>query len=106
MLVCDETDNFWVESSQQRIQGRYGLSAALIAAMVWNQVNHPCVILWSLHNESETTDVDIYRTWISQLRATAASIDPQQRPVTWASSTSWDPAFDLADVIGVNEYCG
>ncbi len=106
MLVCDEPDNFWVESRHQRIQGRYGLSAALVAAMVWNQVNHPCVILWSLHNESETTDVDIYRTWISQLRATAASIDRQQRPVTWASSTSWDPAFDLADVIGFNEYFG
>jgi beta-glucuronidase len=105
LLVCDETDNFWVESGQQRIQGRYGLSAALVAAMVWNQVNHPCVILWSLHNESETTDHAIYRDWISQLRATA-SIDPQQRPVTWASSTSWDPAFDLADVIGFNEYFG
>jgi beta-glucuronidase len=105
MLVCDETDNFWVESRQQRIQGRYGLSAALVAAMVWNQVNHPCVILWSLHNESETTDRAIYRTWISQLRA-AAGIDPQHRPVTWASSTSWDPAFDLADVIGFNEYFG
>jgi beta-glucuronidase len=24
VLVCDETDNFWVESRQQRIQGRYG----------------------------------------------------------------------------------
>jgi beta-glucuronidase len=105
MLVCDETDNFWVDSCQQRIQGRYGLSAALVAAMVWNQVNHPSVILWSLHNESETTDRATYRTWISQLRA-AASIDPQQRPVTWASSTSWDPAFDLADVIGFNEYFG
>jgi beta-glucuronidase len=105
LLVCDETDNFWVESGQQRIQGRYGLSAALVAAMVWNQVNHPCVILWSLHNESQTTDPGTYRSWISQLRA-AASIDPQHRPVTWASSTSWDPAFDLADVIGFNEYFG
>jgi beta-glucuronidase len=74
--------------------------------MVWNQVNHPCVVLWSLHNESETTDRAAYRTWISQLRAAATSIDPQQRPVTWASSTSWDPAFDLADVIGFNEYFG
>jgi beta-glucuronidase len=106
MLVCDETDNFWVESRQQRIQDRYGLSAALVAAMVWNQVNHPCVVLWSLHNESETTDRAIYRKWISQLRAAAASIDPQRRPVTWASSTSWDPAFDLADIIGFNEYFG
>ncbi len=105
ILVCDETDNFWVESGQQQIQGRYGLSAALVAAMVWNQVNHPCVALWSLQNESETTDRATYRAWISQLRD-AARIDPQQRPVTWASSTSWDPAFDLADVIGFNEYFG
>jgi beta-glucuronidase len=106
MLVCDETDNFWVDSRQQRLQGRYGLSAALVAAMVWNQVNHPCVVLWSLHNESETISRASYRSWVAQLRATAASIDPQQRPITWASSTSWDPAFDLADVIGFNEYFG
>ncbi len=26
--------------------------------------------------------------------------------MTWASSSSWDPAFDLADVIGFNEYFG
>ncbi len=106
MLVCDETDNFWVEARQQRIQRRYGLSAALVATMVWNQINHPSVVLWSLHNESQTTDPPVYRTWISELRAAATGIDPQRRPVTWASATSWDPAFDLADVIGFNEYFG
>jgi beta-glucuronidase len=106
MLVCDETDNFWVETRQQQIQRRYGLSAALVATMVWNQINHPSVVLWSLHNESQTTGQAVYRGWISQLRATAASIDPQHRPITWASATSWDPAFDLADIIGFNEYFG
>ena len=105
VLVCDETDNFWVDSTSHA-SSRAGLSAALVAAMVWNQVNHPCVVLWSLHNESRPTDRAAYRTWISQLRAAATSIDPRQRPVTWASSTSWDPAFDLADVIGFNEYFG
>jgi len=106
VLVCDETDNFWVQTPQQRIQRRYGLSAALVATMVWNQINHPSVVLWSLHNESQTTDRAVYRSWISQLRATATSIDPQHRPITWASATSADPAFDLADIIGFNEYFG
>ena len=106
MLVCDETDNFWVETAQQRVQCGYGLSAALVTTMVWNQINHPSVVLWSLHNESQTTDRAVYRRWISQLRGAATGIDPQQRPVTWASATSWDPAFDLADVIGFNEYFG
>jgi beta-glucuronidase len=105
LLVCDETDNFWVDAGQQQLQNRYGLSAALVAAMVWNQVNHPCVALWSLQNESDTSDPAHYRGWIARLRD-AARIDPQQRPVTWASSTSEDPAFDLADVIGFNEYFG
>jgi beta-glucuronidase len=106
MLVCDEPDNFWVESPQQRVQRGYGLSAALVATMVWNQLNHPSVVLWSLHNESDTGDRTVYRAWISQLREAAARTDPQRRPVTWASNTSWDPAFDLADVIGFNEYFG
>lgn len=34
------------------------------------------------------------------------AVDLTARPVTWASNTSNDPAFDLADVIGFNEYFG
>ena len=40
------------------------------------------------------------------MKEAVKSVDIQKRPVTWASGSSWDPAYDLADVIGLNEYFG
>jgi beta-glucuronidase len=75
--------------------------------MAWNQANDPSVILWSLQNESTIgSDPTAYRNWLADMKQAVKSVDLQNRPVTWASSSSWDPAFDLADVIGFNEYFG
>jgi beta-glucuronidase len=61
--------------------------------------------MWRQQNESEVDNVT-YRTWLADMKAAVKAADPQQRPVTWASNTSWGPAFDLADVVGFNEYFG
>jgi beta-glucuronidase len=108
LLVMDDTDNMWLNTKQERIQtDSYGLSRALALTMAWNQVNHPSVILWCLQNESEIwADPAVYRRWLADMKEAVKSLDLQDRPVTWASSSSWDPAFDLADVVGFNEYFG
>ena len=108
LLVMDDIDNMWLNLEQEQLQTEtYGLSRALALSMAWNQANHPSVILWCLQNESEIgSDPTIYRQWIADMKQAVNSVDSQSRPVTWASSTSWDPAFDLADVIGFNEYFG
>ncbi len=107
LLVLDEADNYGLNPTQQQLQRtRYGLSRALVQAMVWNQANHPSVIAWSVHNESSANDKQVYRAWVSDLVQAAKALDLQGRPVTWASWTSWDPAFDLADVVAFNEYFG
>ncbi|GIN69560.1 beta-glucuronidase [Bacillus sp. J14TS2] len=107
LLVMDDIDNMWLDIKQQEYQTKtYGLSKALASTMAWNQINNPSVILWGLQNESETSSATVYREWIGDMKAAIKDLDPQDRPVTWASSTSWDPAFDLADVIGFNEYFG
>ncbi|WP_416314308.1 glycoside hydrolase family 2 protein [Rossellomorea sp. FS2] len=107
LLVMDDIDNMWLNTEQQEYQtNTYGLSDAIAASMAWNQVNRPSVILWGLQNESESSDAAVYRNWIASMKNAIKALDPQDRPVTWASSTSWDPAFDLADVIGFNEYFG
>jgi beta-glucuronidase len=107
LLVLDEADNFGLNPTQEQLQrSRYGLSRALVQAMVWNQANHPSVIAWSVHNESSVNDKQVYRAWVSDLVQSAKALDLQRRPVTWASWTSWDPAFDLADVVAFNEYFG
>jgi beta-glucuronidase len=109
VLVMDDIDTMWLNLPQEQLQTEtYGLSRALALMMAWNQVNHPSVFLWGLQNESEigTGDAATYRAWISQMKAAVNQVDPQRRPVTWASASSNDPAFDLADVVGFNEYFG
>ncbi|MFE3855040.1 glycoside hydrolase family 2 protein [Streptomyces griseorubiginosus] len=109
VLVMDDIDTMWLNTAQEKLQTeRYGLARALALTMAWNQHNHPSVILWGLQNESEI-DADgapVYRAWLADLKAAVKSVDLTARPVTWASNTSNDPAFDLADVIGFNEYFG
>ena len=108
MLIMDDVDNMWLNTPQIRHQTeQYGLSKALASMMAWNQHNNPSVILWGLQNESEIDPGGTYyRAWIQDMKDAVKAVDITQRPVTWASSSSNDPAFDIADVIGFNEYFG
>ena len=108
MLIMDDLDNMWLNTPQIRHQTeQYGLSRALASMMAWNQHNNPSVVLWGLQNESEIdSGGTYYRAWIQDMKDAVKAVDITQRPVTWASSTSNDPAFDIADVIGFNEYFG
>ncbi|GGU15381.1 glycoside hydrolase family 2 protein [Streptomyces coeruleorubidus] len=109
VLVMDDIDTMWLNTAQEKLQTeRYGLARAQALTMAWNQHNHPSVILWGLQNESEIDagGAPVYRAWLADLKAAVKAVDLTARPVTWASSTSNDPAFDLADVIGFNEYFG
>lgn len=105
LYVLDEWDTFWVTTKQQEIQLEYGLSRALAAATAWNNHNHPSVIMWGLQNES-TIDTATYRAWLADMKQAVRAVDLADRPVTWASNSSHDKAFDLADVVGFNEYFG
>lgn len=109
VMVMDDIDTMWLNTAQEKLQTEeYGLCRAMALTMAWNQHNHPSVILWGLENESEI-DPDgapVYRAWLADLKAAVKSVDLSQRPVTWSSSTTADPAFDIADVIGINEYFG
>lgn len=109
VMVMDDIDTMWLNTKQEQLQTEdYGLCRALALTMAWNQHNHPSVILWGLQNESEIdpAGAPVYRAWLADLKAAVKSVDLTRRPVTWASSTSNDPAFDLADVVGFNEYFG
>ncbi|PAE43105.1 glycoside hydrolase family 2 protein [Bacillus sp. 7884-1] len=108
LMVLDDVDNMWLDTKQEALQtNSYGLSRALVLSMAWNQINRPSVIMWSLQNESQIwDDQQVYRDWLSDMKSAVKSVDIQNRPVTWASGSSWDPAYDLADVIGLNEYFG
>ncbi|RSM63920.1 beta-galactosidase [Actinoplanes sp. ATCC 53533] len=109
VFVMDDIDNMWLNTAQEKLQTEsYGLSRALATMMAWNQHNNPSVILWCLQNESEIdgAGAPVYRAWLQDMKDAVKAVDLQNRPVTWASSSSWDAAFDIADVIGFNEYFG
>jgi beta-glucuronidase len=108
-MVLDEADNMWLKPYQESVQTKsYGLSRALVEAMVWNQEDHPSVIMWSMENESSAKNPTVYTKWLSDMRDAAKALDPEQRPVTWAwpARHPGDPSTDLPDVIGLNEYFG
>jgi beta-glucuronidase len=76
-----------------------------IDEMIAAGVNHPCVILWGLLNESCSTTErgrSGYTRLIERIRRRDAS-----RPVTYASNQPHsDVCFDLADLVCVNTYPG
>ncbi len=109
VLVMDDIDNMWINTAQEKLQTeQYGLSRALALTMAWNNHNHPSVVCWCVQNESEIDagGAPVYRAWIADMKAAIKAVDLTGRPVTWASHTTNDPAFDLADVVGFNEYFG
>lgn len=108
LFVLDEVENMWLSAEHQKAQLDYGLSRALVTAMTWNQYNRPSVIMWCLQNESEIWDDQrIYREWLKDMREAVKAVDSRQnRPITWASMSTQDHAYDFADVLGINEYFG
>ena len=109
VMLMDDIDTMWLNTAQEKEQTEaYGLARAMALNMAWNQHNRPSVILWGLQNESEIDPLGapVYRAWLADLKAAVNAVDLTARPVTWSSATTDDPAFDLADVIGFNEYFG
>lgn len=106
LFVLDEAENVWLDGAEQRTQlESYGLSRALVASMAWNQHNHPSVCLFSLQNECSAFS-SAYAPWLADMREAVRALDVQRRPITWASKTPFDPEFEKADVVGLNEYYG
>lgn len=73
--------------------------------MLWHYFNHPCIILWGLHNEIETsTDAAIAMT-----KAYYEYVKPNggNRLVTFASYIpEVDRCMEYCDIISINAYFG
>ncbi len=109
MLVIDEAFDGWRQEKT-----RYDYSTVIdscyredIHAMVERDMNHPCVISWSIGNEvMERKDIRVVTT-ARQLKQAILEID-DTRPVTEALC-SWDrdweiydPHAEVLDVVGYN----
>ena len=82
----------------------------VIREMIARDKNHPCVVMWSLANESDTTtfpesSVEYYST----LYDLAKTCDPEKRPTTIIGVQNdyrKDKTLPLMDVICLNRYYG
>ncbi len=83
MLLMIEELNNWLTSFLMNYQLRqYNLSEALVASKVWNNINHPSVIIWSLANELGDYDTSVASKFIKSLNKISKDLDVQDRPTT------------------------
>jgi len=79
-----------------------------IGELIARDKNHPCVVLWSLANEPESTTAES-RAYFEPLVAEARRFDPT-RPIGFAnvmgSTPNLDMLTDLFDVVMLNRYYG
>jgi len=108
ILVLDEAQNMWMGDSAINYQYEtYRLHYALQAKTVWNQMNHPSVIMWGLMNETSSSSSKFY-SYTKELVDVTKLLDLEDRPTLGAFRTSQAqiPAQGLMDIIGINEYFG
>ncbi|MGB4589630.1 MAG: beta-glucuronidase [Clostridiaceae bacterium] len=82
----------------------------VIREMIARDKNHPCVVMWSLANESDTTTFpDSSVEYYSTLYDLAKTCDPEKRPTTIVGVQNdyrKDKTLPLMDVICINRYYG
>jgi beta-glucuronidase len=79
-----------------------------IRELIARDKNHPCVVLWSIANEPESTTPEA-RAYFEPLAAEARRLDPT-RPIGFANvmgaTPDLDVLTDLFDVVMLNRYYG
>ncbi|MBE7034752.1 MAG: beta-glucuronidase [Ruminococcaceae bacterium] len=82
----------------------------VIRDMIARDKNHPCVVMWSIANESDTTTFpDSAADYYKPLYELAHACDGQNRPVTIVgvqNDFTKDKTLPLMDVICLNRYYG
>lgn len=81
----------------------------VIRELIARDKNHPCVVMWSIANESASEEVGAH-DYFQPLVQLARDLDPQKRPVTivihMMATPDKNTVSDLVDVLALNLYYG
>ena len=81
----------------------------VIHELIARDKNHPCVVMWSIANESATEEEGAHG-YFQPLVELARALDPQKRPITivihMMATPDTDTVSDLVDVLALNRYYG
>ncbi len=83
--------------------------AQVIRELIARDKNHPCVVMWSIANESASEE-DGAHGYFQPLVQLARDLDPQKRPITivihLGATPTTNTVTDLVDVLALNRYYG
>ena len=83
--------------------------AQVIRDLIARDKNHPCVVMWSIANESASEEEGAH-DYFQPLVELARDLDPQKRPVTIVihgmATPDTNTVSDLVDVLALNRYYG
>jgi beta-glucuronidase len=83
--------------------------AQVIRELIARDKNHPCVVMWSIANESASEEEGAH-DYFQPLVELARDLDPQKRPVTIVlhgmATPDTNTVSDLVDVLALNRYYG
>lgn len=89
--------------------GTYEHHYEVITDLIARDKNHPCVVMWSIANESASEEEGAYE-YFKPLVALAKDLDPQSRPITIVvhlfATPETDKVAELVDVLALNRYYG
>lgn len=109
ILLCAEWGGFWyaAKSMDAQTKDERSIYQSLARCAIWDLMNHPSVVMWGIHNESDQFCPE-YEPFLKMGRQLVYSHDWQQRPITWAAwhPGKGEPHFEVADIVGFNEYWG
>lgn len=109
LMVTGEWGGFWYREKAMAAQTADPQSVyqSMGRVAVWDLMNHPSVVLWCMSNECHQFCPE-YVEFLKAGRSLVRELDGGMLPITWAAwhPHKGEPHFEVADVVGFNEYRG
>ncbi len=107
LMIMEENAIVWIGEAAMTYQlYKYKLVEAMTASVVWNNINHPSIIMWSLMNEPSNVESRIMAQASKILNDITKRLDIQKRPTTLAlrgEGQWWSNMAEHVDIFSFNQ---